>query len=136
MMSASQSARSGSIKYVGGAWSVGHFDARFAGGSGIGVTDTAFEHPAQSVRSSAINSNGRSRFIYFTYGVGAFGCHDIGLIPFVFVGLRNIIYYSLFFDAQLLSLFKSLCECGVALPVAHLVSRSCAQNKSAANGIQ
>ena len=104
MTSASQSARSGSISTTGGFWRVGHCAARFAGGSGIGVTDTAFEHPAQSIRTSAINRNGRSRFIYFTYGVGAFGCHHIGLISFNFIGLRNIVYYLLLFDPQLLRL--------------------------------
>ena len=109
MMSASQSARSGSIKYVGGFCSVGHFAARFAGGSGIGVTDTAFEHPAQSIRTSAINRNGRSRFVYFTNGVGAFGCHDIGLISFGFIGLRNIVYYLSLLGPQLLGLFQRIC---------------------------
>ena len=99
MMSASQSARSGSISTTGGVGSVGHFAARFAGGSGIGVTDTAFEHPAQSIRTSTINRNGRSRFVYFTDSVDPFCCHHIGLISFRFISLRNIIYYLLFFDA-------------------------------------
>ena len=76
IMSASHSARSGSINTAGGLLRVGHFDARFIGGIGIGITDTAFEQPAQSIRSRAINRNGRSRFVYFTNGVCSFVCQD------------------------------------------------------------